>query len=119
MEVIRNQPRKDGLVPIFLSPDSGSFIMSEIRLGSRGDSYYEYLMKQYLQTGRTEVVYKEMHDEAMAGIKQHLLRQSATRNLMITTELMPRRSREGMWVPCVSVNMRYRQAELALLPPPA
>lgn len=39
MEVIRDQTRKDGLVPIFLSPETGKFIFSEIRLGSRGDSY--------------------------------------------------------------------------------
>jgi len=31
-------------------PDKGQFINSAIRLGSRGDSYYEYLLKQYLQT---------------------------------------------------------------------
>jgi hypothetical protein len=27
------------------SPQNGQFVMSEIRLGSRGDSYYEYLIK--------------------------------------------------------------------------
>lgn len=27
------------------SPDTGSFVMSDIRLGSRADSYYEYLSK--------------------------------------------------------------------------
>lgn len=36
-------------------PDTGQFMMSEIRLGSRGDSYYEYLLKQYLQTVRDEL----------------------------------------------------------------
>lgn len=32
------------------SPELGQFVTSAIRLGSRGDSYYEYLLKQYLQT---------------------------------------------------------------------
>lgn len=27
-----------------LSADNGQFLMSDIRLGSRGDSYYEYLL---------------------------------------------------------------------------
>lgn len=45
LEIIRSQPSKDGLVPIFLSPETGKFMMSDIRLGSRGDSYYEYLYK--------------------------------------------------------------------------
>lgn len=41
---------QDGLLPIFVEPNTGTFYMSEIRLGSRGDSYYEYLLKQWLQT---------------------------------------------------------------------
>lgn len=28
-----------------LRPQNGQFVISEIRLGSRGDSYYEYLLK--------------------------------------------------------------------------
>ena len=36
-----------GLLPIFLYADKGSFRGNNIRLGSRGDSYYEYLIKQY------------------------------------------------------------------------
>ncbi|GAA5828288.1 hypothetical protein JCM3770_004951, partial [Rhodotorula araucariae] len=92
MEVIRAQPSKDGLVPIFMRPDTGTFVFSDIRLGSRGDSYYEYLSKQYLQTNRTEPVYREMHDEAMGGIKTHLLKKSATKGLVYTSELLPRRN---------------------------
>ncbi|KAG8718030.1 mannosyl-oligosaccharide alpha-1,2-mannosidase [Ceratobasidium sp. 394] len=38
------------LVPIHMSAQTGEFTASDIRLGSRGDSYYEYLLKQYLQT---------------------------------------------------------------------
>ncbi|BGP38422.1 mannosyl-oligosaccharide alpha-1,2-mannosidase [Rhodotorula kratochvilovae] len=92
MEVIRSQPAKDGLVPIFMRPDTGTFVFSDIRLGSRGDSYYEYLTKQYLQTNRTEPVYRDMHDEAMGGIKTHLLKKSATKGLVYTSELLPRRN---------------------------
>ena len=44
-----NNPR-DGLVPIYMHPINGEFKGENIRLGSRGDSYYEYLIKQYLQT---------------------------------------------------------------------
>ncbi len=44
------------------SPDSGKFMMSEIRLGSRGDSYYEYLIKQYLQTVSWELALGSRRD---------------------------------------------------------
>lgn len=37
-----------GIVPN--SPEDGELYLSSIRLGSRGDSYYEYLIKQYVQT---------------------------------------------------------------------
>lgn len=74
------------------SPDTGSFVFSDVRLGSRGDSYYEYLSKQYLQTNRTEATYRDMHDEAMGGIKKHLLKKSAAKNFVYTSELLPSRN---------------------------
>ncbi|KAF2764176.1 glycoside hydrolase [Teratosphaeria nubilosa] len=67
MEVVDDNQAPDGLVPIFVDPRSGRFVSAEIRLGSRGDSYYEYLVKQYLQTG--ESTYEDMWQEALAGIK--------------------------------------------------
>jgi endoplasmic reticulum Man9GlcNAc2 1,2-alpha-mannosidase len=35
-----------------------------------------------------------MHELAMGGIKQHLLKSSVIKNLMYTSELMPRRDRQ-------------------------
>jgi hypothetical protein len=40
MQVIDDINVPDGLVPIFIAPHSGKFTTREIRLGSRGDSYY-------------------------------------------------------------------------------
>jgi hypothetical protein len=40
----------NGLVPIFINANSGKFrAASTITLGARGDSYYEYLLKQWIQ----------------------------------------------------------------------
>ncbi|KAK3847350.1 MAG: glycoside hydrolase [Linnemannia gamsii] len=77
----------DGLVPIFINPFNGQFHGSEIRLGSRGDSYYEYLIKQYLQTSKKEHVYKEMFDHAMTGVKKHLLGRTIPNNLLFVGEI--------------------------------
>jgi len=71
MEVVDNNGVKDGLVPIFIYADRGTFRGNEIRLGSRGDSYYEYLIKQHLQTG--ELIYRDMWDQSLQGVKDHLL----------------------------------------------
>ncbi|GAA6000206.1 hypothetical protein JCM10207_007905 [Rhodosporidiobolus poonsookiae] len=95
MDVIRDQPSKDGLVPIFMNAQTAQFVLSDIRLGSRGDSYYEYLVKQYLQTNRTEPAYKAMHDDAMNGVKMHLLKTSAVKKLVYTSELLPKRGVNG------------------------
>jgi hypothetical protein len=49
----------------------------------------------YLQTNRTQPIFKEMHDEAMGGIKQHLLKKSVRKGLVYTSELQPRRVAGG------------------------
>ncbi|WVQ81946.1 hypothetical protein IAT38_004073 [Cryptococcus sp. DSM 104549] len=90
-ELIRGQAIHDGIAPIFISPMNGQFVASEIRLGSRGDSYYEYLLKQWLQTDRQEPIYRDMYDEAMVGIKKHLVGKTKKSGLIFTQELHPAR----------------------------
>jgi len=72
-----------------LRPQEGVFASSEIRLGSRGDSYYEYLLKQYIQTNQTEPVYRNMYDDAMEAVHNRLVKKSLTRGLTYTVELFP------------------------------
>jgi hypothetical protein len=103
MEVVDGIGAPEGLVPIFLSAQSGRFTSREIRLGSRGDSYYgdfplmscmyfylkstiaEYLIKQYLQT--SEPIYLEMWEEAVQGIQKHLIIPTQHAMLKIVAEL--------------------------------
>lgn len=40
MSVVDDQKMEDGLLPIYIYPDTGNFKGKNIRLGSRGDSYY-------------------------------------------------------------------------------
>jgi hypothetical protein len=84
MQVVDNNGAKDGLLPIFVYADKGTFRGNEIRLGSRGDSYYEYLIKQALQTN--EPIYKDMWDESLAGVKKHLLTYTKTAHLTVLAE---------------------------------
>lgn len=45
----------DGLVPMFINTHSGQFTHQGVyTLGARADSYYEYLLKQWIQGGRRE-----------------------------------------------------------------
>ncbi|KAJ5739783.1 Mannosyl-oligosaccharide 1-2-alpha-mannosidase [Penicillium manginii] len=86
MEVVDEQEAEDGLVPIYIHPDSGEFKGDNIRLGSRGDSYYEYLIKQYLQTSQEEPMYKSMWDESLRGIRKHLIAFTKDAKLMVLGE---------------------------------
>ncbi|KAJ2857377.1 mannosyl-oligosaccharide alpha-1,2-mannosidase [Coemansia erecta] len=88
MQVIFEASRFDGLVPIYINAMTGNFTGDEIRLGSRGDSYYEYLLKQWLQTKRTEPVFREKYDEAMDGVKKYLVDVTPNQNLTFIGELV-------------------------------
>jgi len=86
MQVFDDNGMEDGLLPIFLYADKGAFRGHNIRLGSRGDSYYEYIIKQYLQTSGEEPIYKSLWDEALSGVRKHLLTYSTHANLTILGE---------------------------------
>lgn len=86
VEIIDNNHMPDGLLPIFIYADTGSFRGENIRLGSRGDSYYEYLIKQYLQTSEGEPVYLDLWNESLEGIKKHLLTYSKRASLTVLAE---------------------------------
>lgn len=90
---VHGLPKKNGLVPIFINANTGQFRSSAtITFGARGDSYYEYLLKQWVQTGKTKNVYKEDYLEAVAGMKSHLVRKSEPNKLTYIGELLSGRS---------------------------
>jgi hypothetical protein len=86
MKAVDDANAKDGLQPIFIHPGTAHFTTSNIRLGSRGDSYYEYLIKQYFQTSKQEPVYLNMWEESLAGIKKHLITYSSPSNFTVLAE---------------------------------
>lgn len=87
MEVLDGNKPVDGLAPIYVQPDTGKYQGSLIRLGSRGDSYYEYLLKQYQLTNNQEPIYWDMYRESVAGVKKHLVRKSKPNGLTFIGEL--------------------------------
>ncbi|EJC98796.1 glycoside hydrolase [Fomitiporia mediterranea MF3/22] len=95
MSLIKQNNLSPHLATIFMDPATGAFIPFDIRLGSRGDSYYEYLLKQYLQTDRTEEVYKNMYLESMGAVTKHLVQRSKFTGITYTAELIPERQQGG------------------------
>lgn len=74
----------DGLVPIYTLPDTAQFWGQNIRFGSRGDSFYEYLLKQYLLTH--EQTYYQLYRSAIDGMKKHLVKRSYPSGLTYIAE---------------------------------
>ena len=52
-EIVDALPKEDSLVPFYINVDSGRFTKTTLTLGARADSYYEYLLKQWLLSGKS------------------------------------------------------------------
>ena len=67
---IHDMKKTLGLVPIMINPNTGKFRKgATITLGARGDSYYEYLIKQWIQTGKTMNYLKDDFVESVIGVR--------------------------------------------------
>ena len=55
-------------------------------MGGLGDSFYEYLLKVWLQSGKTDTESRVMFDEAMAAVLHHML-QTSPGGLMYISDL--------------------------------
>lgn len=93
-QVLHRNLDADGLVPIYVDTNTGRFTNHLITLGARGDSYYEYLLKQWIQNGAKEN--KSTDDEfylledwlaSVRGIKEKLVRKTKPNNLTFVGEM--------------------------------
>jgi len=86
--VIHRQPKPNGLVPIHIATNTGLLRSSSvITFGARGDSYYEYLLKQWLQTGKKIDFLRDDYLLAMEGVRDKLVRTTPRSNLTYLGEL--------------------------------
>ncbi|XP_034027212.1 endoplasmic reticulum mannosyl-oligosaccharide 1,2-alpha-mannosidase-like [Thalassophryne amazonica] len=80
--------KQDGLVPMFINTNSGQFTHQGVyTLGARADSYYEYLLKQWIQGGKKENQFLEDYLQAVEGVKKNLLQKSSPNGLTFVGEL--------------------------------
>ncbi|CAI5725054.1 unnamed protein product [Peronospora effusa] len=90
---------KTGLFPVHFDTVRGEFDTNSslITVGSFGDSFYEYLLKVYIYSGkRQEDKYlREFYDDAVRGIEEYLLYFSIPDNLYFLHEMtVPSLSRD-------------------------
>ncbi|KAM4567468.1 mannosyl-oligosaccharide 1,2-alpha-mannosidase IA [Fundulus diaphanus] len=65
-----------GLYPNFLSPVSGNWVQHHVSIGGLGDSFYEYLIKSYLMSDKTDEEAKKMYYSALDAIEANLVQKS-------------------------------------------
>lgn len=60
----------DGLLPIYINPERVGGSHSTITFGAMGDSFYEYLLKVWVQGNKTSAVklYRQMWETSMKGL---------------------------------------------------
>ncbi|XP_017141069.1 endoplasmic reticulum mannosyl-oligosaccharide 1,2-alpha-mannosidase [Drosophila miranda] len=89
-EKVHELDKTDGLVPIFINANTGTFRnYATISLGARGDSYYEYLLKQWIQTGRNDndnLILDYM--QAIDGVLTKLMRRTPREHWVYIGELI-------------------------------
>eukprot|EP01061_Rhynchopus_euleeides_P047704 TRINITY_DN9727_c0_g1_i1.p1 TRINITY_DN9727_c0_g1~~TRINITY_DN9727_c0_g1_i1.p1 ORF type:complete len:693 (+),score=232.95 TRINITY_DN9727_c0_g1_i1:314-2392(+) len=90
MDVIEGKAPEDFLCPTYFSTESSRWTSTRITLGALGDSYYEYLLKQFLLTGSTEKRYRIMYEKAAKGIVTLLLKKSYPSGQAYVAELKNR-----------------------------
>ncbi|CAB0033632.1 unnamed protein product [Trichogramma brassicae] len=73
---LNNLDKPNGLYPNYINPRTGTWGRHHMSLGGLGDSFYEYLLKAWIQSGKTDREARQMYDEAMDAIMTHMILKS-------------------------------------------
>ena len=76
--VIHDKLQPGALYPNFLHPINGNWGKQHHSLGAFGDSFYEYLLKEWLRSGKTDTVSKKMFDQAAITVENELVKTSSS-----------------------------------------
>ncbi|XP_069751613.1 mannosyl-oligosaccharide 1,2-alpha-mannosidase IA-like isoform X2 [Narcine bancroftii] len=77
-KVLNRLEKPHGLYPNYLSPVTGHWGQHHVSIGGLGDSFYEYLIKAWLMSDKTDEEAKTMYYEALQAIETNLVRKSAS-----------------------------------------
>lgn len=89
-EVLHDKTPPDGLYPTFISPDTGLWGNDFISIGALGDSFYEYLLKCWLLTGKTAEGLLKWYVATAEAIAKLLVRSYEDDMLYVATRTGPR-----------------------------
>lgn len=76
-EVLIQADRPKSLYPNYLNPKTGKWGQAHTSMGALGDSFYEYLLKEWLRSGKRDLQAKAMFDSAALDVEKQLVKTSA------------------------------------------
>ncbi|XP_041831221.1 mannosyl-oligosaccharide 1,2-alpha-mannosidase IA [Melanotaenia boesemani] len=77
-KVLNRLDKPQGLYPNYLNPNSGQWGQHHVSVGGLGDSFYEYLLKAWLMSDKTDEEGKKMYYDALQAIETNLIRKSSS-----------------------------------------
>ncbi|XP_034274595.1 mannosyl-oligosaccharide 1,2-alpha-mannosidase IA [Pantherophis guttatus] len=76
-KVLNRLDKPEGLYPNYLNPNSGQWGQHHVSIGGLGDSFYEYLLKAWLMSDKSDEEAQQMYYNAVQSIETHLIRKSS------------------------------------------
>ncbi|KAF6735925.1 Mannosyl-oligosaccharide 1,2-alpha-mannosidase IA [Oryzias melastigma] len=76
-KVLNRLDKPQGLYPNYLNPNSGQWGQHHVSVGGLGDSFYEYLLKAWLMSDKTDEEGKKMYYDSLQAIESSLVRKSS------------------------------------------
>lgn len=86
MDIVEARAPRDGMCPIYMSINSANWLTDHITMGALGDSFYEYVLKQFLLTGRTEQRYADLFRKIGDAVSEKMTFRSAISDWLYMAE---------------------------------
>ncbi|EIW79066.1 glycoside hydrolase family 47 protein [Coniophora puteana RWD-64-598 SS2] len=86
MKLMADAPTVDGLFAAHWDVATGKPASKQYTVGAYADSGYEYLLKQYLLSARSEPAMRDLYIDAANGILTHLFYSTPNRGLVYVTD---------------------------------
>ncbi|PAA63039.1 hypothetical protein BOX15_Mlig014089g5 [Macrostomum lignano] len=85
--ILAKANKPNGLYPNYIHPSTASWCQQHSSLAGLGDSFYEYLIKEWLRSGKADAEAKQLFDESLPGIERHMLRTSDSARLLYLADV--------------------------------
>ncbi|KAI4460238.1 mannosyl-oligosaccharide alpha-12-mannosidase-related [Holotrichia oblita] len=72
-QFLQGMDKPKGLYPNYLNPKTGNWGQHHMSMGALGDSFFEYLLKAWIQSNKEDNEARQMYDDAMQAVIQHML----------------------------------------------